>query len=181
MNSFTIKSIAACALFCWAGAAFSHVTLEQGNATAGSYYKATLKAGHGCEGSPTTAFKVFLPVGFQGAKPMPKAGWALVTKIVKLDKPYDSHGKQITQDVAEITWTARAPEFYLPDSQYDEFVLQGKLPDQAGPLWFKVLQSCEKGANDWSEVPDSGASTKGLKMPAALLEVKAADKAAHHH
>ena len=47
-----------------------------------------------------------------------------------------------------------------------------RLPDQAGPVWLKVLQTCEVGQTDWSEVPSAGTSTKGLKTPAALLMIK---------
>jgi periplasmic copper chaperone A len=182
MKVITMKTIAAYAVFYWAATAFAHVTLEQGSAAASSTYKAALRVGHGYDGAATTAVKVLIPAGFKGAKPMPKAGWALTTKVDKLAKPYDSHGKTITDDVTEVTWTASAREFYLPDAHYDEFVLRGQLPEQAGPLWFKVLQSCERGANDWSELPASGSSTKGLKTPAALLLVKPLDAApAHAH
>ncbi|HKY02364.1 MAG TPA: DUF1775 domain-containing protein, partial [Burkholderiales bacterium] len=68
---------------CWvllAYPAFAHVTLEQGSAQTGSYYKAVFRVSHGCEGSPTRAFKIFLPEGAMGAKPMPKAGWTLDVK-----------------------------------------------------------------------------------------------------
>jgi len=59
----------------------------------------------------------------------------------------------------------------LPAAFYDEFVLRGTTPARPGPVWFKVVQSCVKGSNEWIEVPAAGNSTSGLKMPAALLEV----------
>jgi hypothetical protein len=151
--------------------AFSHIVLESKSAAVGSAYKAVFQVGHGCGGSETTGLSVQIPAGFQGAKPYPKAGWTLTTKLGKLAKPYDNHGKQITEDVTVVSWTAASKEAALPDAHFDEFVLRGKLPDAAGPLWFKVLQTCESGSIDWSEVPTSGMSAKGLKSPAALLEV----------
>ena len=39
---------------------------------------------------------------------------------------------------------------------------------------------CAKGSNEWVEVPASGSSTKGLKMPAALLEVLDVQAAGGH-
>ena len=57
----------------------------------------------------------------------------------------------------------------------------GGLQGEAGPMWFKVLQTCEKGSIDWAEVPVSGTSTKGLKAPAALLEIIPSDHAGHAH
>lgn len=175
------KLIAVCVLFMGANAAFSHVILDEPVALAGRSYKAALRVGHGCEGAPTTAFKVILPAGFQGAKPMPKAGWVLSTKVEQLAIPYDSHGKTVSEDVTEITWSASTKDSWLPDAWYDEFVFRGGLPAQAGAMWFKVLQTCEKGSNDWTQVPASGTSTHGLKSPAALLEIIESGSAAHQH
>ncbi len=168
-------------LFAGATASFAHVVLDEPAALAGRGYKAALRVGHGCEGSPTTAIKVLIPAGFQGAKPLPKAGWTLSTTVVKLAKPYDSHGTAITEDVAEITWTASSKDSWLPDAWFDEFVLRGSLPAEAGAMWFKVLQTCEKGRIDWVQMPASGISTKGLKAPAALLEIIESGPAGHQH
>lgn len=156
--SFATKLIAACLTLTGVSASFSHVTLEQGSAPAGSYYKAVFRVGHGCAGSPTTGIKVELPVGFVGAKPMPKPGWSVAV------------------DANAVSWS----EGVLPDGHYDEFVLRGKLPDAVGPLWFKVLQTCGSGSNQWIEVPISGLSTQGLKAPAALLKVTPA-QVGHQH
>ena len=165
---------AACALTLSVTAAFSHVVLETRSAPAGSAYKAVFQVGHGCQGSATTGISVQIPAGFQGARPYPKAGWTLAIKTGKLAKPYESYGKQVTEDVTAISWTAAGKDAVLQDTYFDEFVLRGQLPETAGPLWFKVLQTCENGSADWSEVPASGSSAKGLKSPAALLEVTGA-------
>ena len=166
----SFKFIAACAINVWAGTAFAHIVLQDKQASVGSYYKAVLQVGHGCRGAATTAVRVQVPKGLQGAKPMPKAGWTLSTEVAPLAAPYDSHGQRITEDVAAITWTA-ASAAALPDAHYDEFVLRGQLPDTAGPLWFAVRQSCGAVVQDWAEVPASGTVTKGLKLPAPLLQV----------
>ena len=164
-----------------ANTSFGHVVLNEPVALANTSYRAAFRVGHGCGGSPTTAIRVTLPAGFQGAKPMPHAGWALVVREEKLARPYKSHGKEVTQDVVEVTWTAKTRDDALPDAFYDEFVLRGQLPDVAGPMWFKVLQSCDKGHKDWSDVPASGTSTQGLKAPAALLEILPSGPANGHH
>lgn len=165
-----------------AGVTRAHVSLETPSAIAGSYYKAVLMVGHGCEGGqPTHTVTVRVPAGFQGAKPMPKPGWALSIRREPLAQPYSRHGKTITDDVTEIVWTAQNAEAQLPDAQYDEFVLRGQLPATPGPLWFKVQQRCPSGQLDWAEVPASGTSTKGLKSPAALLQVEPAAPAGHAH
>ena len=161
--------------------AFAHVVLDEPAVLAGRSYRAVLRVSHGCNGAATSGIRVRIPGGFQGAKPMPKPGWTLAIKLEKLDKPYTSHGKQITEDVTEISWSANGRENWLPEAWYDEFVLRGGAPAQAGPLWFKVLQTCDKASQDWAEIPASGTSTKGLKAPAALLEVISSEQVGHEH
>jgi uncharacterized protein YcnI len=165
------------------GAAQAHIVLEQKEAEAGSAYKAVLKVGHGCDGSATRQIVVSLPPGFRGAKPTPKPGWTLSLRTEKLAQPYESHGKPITEGLAEVTWTAVSEDYWLQDAWYDEFVVRGTLPEQVGELWFKVRQVCAQGESLWVEVPAAGGSTKGLKMPAAKLTItpKSAPAAAHQH
>jgi uncharacterized protein YcnI len=151
--------------------ASSHVVFTDQLAMSGSYYKGTLRVGHGCGDESTTSITVKIPAGFEGAKPQPKFGWALSIKKETLSKPYKSHGKTITDDVVEIRWEANNKDFYLPNEQFDEFSFFTHLPAKPGAYWVSVRQECTKGINDWAEVPTSGTSTKGLKTPAALLEL----------
>lgn len=154
--------------------AAAHVTLEQREAVAGAPYKAVLRVTHGCDGSPTHTVRVILPPGFRGARPMVKPGWAIEIRRAPLAVPYESHGRRITDDVVEVMWTAASRDAWLADAHYDEFVLRGSAPEAPGPAWFQVRQLCERGEWNWAEVPASGTSTRGLKAPAALLEVRPA-------
>ena len=153
----------------------AHVVLDQRSAPVGSYFRGALRVGHGCEGSATVAITVNLPEGVRGAKPMPKLGWTIERRVEKLTKPYDSHGKSAAEEVTAITWRGGP----LPDDFFDVFALQTQLPETPGPIWFKVLQQCEKGENSWATVPASGTSTRGIKAPVALLELVAALIAIH--
>lgn len=168
----------AASLLALAGAARAHVTLEQGEAEAGSAYKAVFRVGHGCDGAATTQITVTLPAGFRGAKPQPKEGWMLSTRRQTLEEPYDSHGKTIREDVVELSWTAKDETHHLQDGWYDEFILRGSLPQGTGPVWFKVRQRCTQGEWFWADVPASGSGTAGLKAPAVRLMLKA--RAADH-
>jgi periplasmic copper chaperone A len=182
--AFASKIIAVLAIITQASTLFAHVVLEDQTALAGRSYKAILKVGHGCEGSPTTAIRVTIPDGFTGAKPMSKAGWKLDIKTAKLAVPYDNHGKQVTEDVSEISWTAISKDSWLAEAYYDEFILRGGLPSEVGEgaaMWFKVLQTCDKGRNDWSQIPASGVDTKDVKSPAALLEIIPSGAVGHQH
>jgi periplasmic copper chaperone A len=158
----------------------AHITLEQPEAPAGKPYKAVLRVGHGCDGAATRQIVVTVPAGLRGAKPMPKAGWAITLKTEPLKTPYDSHGKTITEGVTEITWTARSEADTLPDAWYDEFTLRATTPAEAGELWFKVRQVCTQGEWNWAELPS--AAVPKPRAPAVKLTVQpAAAPAAHVH
>jgi periplasmic copper chaperone A len=176
---------ASLALLALLPAASAHVVLEQPRATAGSSYRAIFRVGHGCDGLATTSITVRIPAGVQGTKPMPKPGWALRTRSEVLAVPYTSHGKQVNEEVREVSWTAASPETALPDAHYDEFLLRASLPATAGPLWFEVIQRCEaegaRGIKAWTQVPGEGLSTRGLPLPAALLIVEPAGGDHAHH
>lgn len=177
--SYLSVGVLALSLCSWASA---HTVLEYQVATAGQSYKATFKVGHGCGTSPTRQIVVDIPAGVQGAKPMPKAGWRLEVTRDKLAQPYVSHGRSVTEDVSRISWTAKTEQDMLPPGQYDEFVLVGTLPAQAGMMYWPVQQVCETGRMDWVEIPQPGQKLSDLKSPAAALELMpAAGGAAHQH
>ena len=156
----TLKTAAACILLAGTTAACAHVTLPRGGVTVGSDYDAAFRVGHACEGAKaTTGLAVRLPRGFLLSDAQARKGW-------KLDV-------QKNAGDGEVRWTAESPQAALPASERAEFVLRGKVPGTPGPLWFKVLQTCDVGSIDWAEVPASGSSTAGLKSPAARLDVVA--------
>lgn len=171
----TISSVAVCAAAALMyGSAGAHVVLEKKSTEAGTAFKAAFVVGHGCDGSPTTGITVKIPDGFRGVKPVPKPGWTLETRKVPLDKPYESHGRKITERVSEVTWKSGK----LDAEHYDEFVVVMQAPEAAGKKYFAVSQRCESGSMDWAEIPAAGKSRRDYKMPAAELEVLPVGKAA---
>ena len=168
-------SLLALSLLCHS--AIAHVTLDQPTAQAGAYHKLTFKVGHGCDGSATNSFTVSLPETARGAKPMPKAGWKMDTLSAPLTAPYTSHGKTISKDVREVTWSGGP----LPDAHYDEFSIHVKLADATGKLYFKVAQLCEQGRWDWVEIPKEDQNRRDLKAPAPVLDVRGASEAPAEH
>ncbi|MGO4331888.1 YcnI family protein [Cupriavidus sp. 2TAF22] len=158
-----------------ASPAFAHIVFEQKSAAAGSYFKGALMVGHGCNGSATRAITVTIPESVQGAHPQPKAGWQLEIKRAALARPRSSHGKTVTEDVRTVRWFGGS----LADAHFDEFVMLMKLPEQAGKLYFPVLQECEDGSAAWTQVPAEGQSLHELKTPAAELEVVAPAASGH--
>ena len=174
-----MKHLAALTLLAAAGAQ-AHITLDQPEAPAGSSYRATFKVGHGCEGGAATKeIVVTLPEGLRGAKPMPHAGWTLATKRRPLKTPYDSHGKPVTDELAEVRWTAQGEAHFLQDAWADEFVLRAALPTEPGELWFQVRQVCTRGEWNWAEIPAAGQPAP--RAPAVRLKVVPARTEAHVH
>jgi uncharacterized protein YcnI len=167
------------ALLVFASAARAHVTLDQPEAPARSSYRAVFKVSHGCDGAATTEIAVTLPEGLRGAKPMPKPGWTLTTQRRPLKTPYDSHGKAVTDELAEARWVANSAADQLPDAWYDEFVLRASLPAEPGELAFQVRQVCTRGEWHWAELP-SAANPKP-RAPAVRLKVVPAPTGGHVH
>lgn len=159
--------IATSTLALLATAAHAHVTLENQQAAIGSTYKATFRVPHGCEGSATIKFRVQIPEGVTGVKPMPKPGWTLETVVDKDVKPSGEHGAGPA--VKEVVWSGGK----LLDSNYDEFVLRGALADSLKPgmLYFPAVQECEQGAERWIEIPAEGKSAGDYKKPAPGLKL----------
>ena len=135
--------------------ASAHVTLETQQAVAGTYYKAVLRVGHGCDGSPMIRMRVRVPDGAVAVKPMPKPGWEVATVKGKLAQPYDDgHGNKITEGITEIVWSGGK----LLDEHYDEFAFRMRLPATPNvTAYVPVVQECEKGVHRWIEIPAAGA------------------------
>ena len=153
-----------------ASAALAHVTLETRSAPIGSTYKAVLRVGHGCDGSPTVKVRVRIPDGVVAVKPMPKPGWELDTVESPYTQPYDYFGTPLTEGVREITWTGR-----LLDRHYDEFVFRAYLSEALTPdttLSFPTVQECEQGVERWIEIPAAGKSADDYKSPAPGVRLR---------
>jgi uncharacterized protein YcnI len=107
-----------------------------------------------------------------GVKPQPHVGWELSTVKTKLDKPIaGDHGATITEVVSEVSWAGGK----LLDENFDQFVMQIKLPNAATGtiLYFPVVQECEKGVNRWIEIPAASQKPSELKLPAPSLKLLA--------
>ncbi|AMM86434.1 DUF1775 domain-containing protein [Martelella sp. AD-3] len=168
----------------WAGAislaslsaANAHMTLETGEAPAGSSYKAVIRVPHGCDGAATTEIRVKVPEGFYSVKPMPHAGWQLETVTGPYANTYMNHGTPVSEGVTEVIWKGGE----LPDAYYDEFVMRGSLSADIAPgtvLYFPAVQLCADGsANHWTATGETGDGE-----PAPKLTLTAAKGGDDHH
>lgn len=174
MTTFHTKAaLAALCTFALTGAftglAQAHVTLQNTEAKAGASYRGVLRVPHGCDGTATLKVRVRIPEGLYSVKPMPKAGWELSTVKAAYAKTYQDHGRPVTEGVKEIVWTGK-----LPDDNFDEFsfvgTIAGDLQDGT-KLYFPAVQECEKGSENWVEIPTG---SERLKAPAPVVRVAAA-------
>lgn len=145
--------------------ASAHVVLAERSAVSGAYYVATLRVPHGCAGSATIALRVTVPPDIVSARPMPKPGWQVQVIHEPLPQPVVVEGHTLTRRVKEIVWR----DGHLPDEQFDEFSISVKLPDRVGPVYFPVVQTCERGHADWVELPPDGQGTQHLQYPAPAV------------
>jgi uncharacterized protein YcnI len=166
------KGIAAATLVAAVAAvspAEAHMVLAQGEAAAGSYYKAVFGTGHGCAGSPTIRVRIQIPDGVTSVKPMPKAGWKLETVKMTYKTPIVDHGRTITEGVGEVIWSGGK----LLDENYDEFIMQVKLPEAPDTIvYFPAIQECEQGVHRWIEIPEPGKARRDYKEPAPQVVLK---------
>jgi uncharacterized protein YcnI len=150
----------------------AHVTLENRQASPGSYYKAVFAVPHGCAGSATVRIRVRIPEGVIAVKPMPKSGWTLETVKGKYAASYTHHGATIAEGVREVIWSGGK----LADDNYDEFVVATFLTGSLKPntmLYFPVVQECEQGSSRWIDIPegDKAAHGQDSKSPAPGIKL----------
>jgi periplasmic copper chaperone A len=174
----------ALALFAQAPAS-AHVVLAAREAQPNAYYVGEFRVSHGCGESPTIAFRVEIPEGINTARPQPKPGWAIEIERAPLPAPVQTEYGEITDRVSAVTWRG-----LLPADQFDQFALLLKLPNRAGAIHFRALQTCEQGGRAWVDVPVAGQDAHDLENPAPVLMVRrpavtaptpASDPHAGHH
>lgn len=130
-------------------AAQAHVSVDPSSTAASGFSILSFSVGHGCEGSPTTALTFTVPESIVSVTPTVNPGWAITT----------------TDNT--VTYTAGTP---LPDHHRTTFELSVKLPDGVGEqLAFPVLQECEVGSTDWSEVAAAGEEESDSPAPMLTL------------
>lgn len=157
-------------------AASAHVTVEPTKTEAGAFSVLTFAASHGCNGSPTTSFTINIPDTIADARPTVYQGWDVKKVEEKLAEPViTADGATITKHIGQIVYTAKTP---LEDGYRMAFEIQVQNPDKAGEtLAFPLLQTCEKGETDWSEMPAEGQNPHDLKAPAPSYTLTAATAA----
>lgn len=169
----TIALFAALALALPASAA-AHVTLQPSEAAAGDFTVLDVRVPNESDDAATTKVDVQLPDGFIFASYQPVPGWSVAVKMEKLAEPVTSHGEQITEQVAQVTWTADSDGAGIQPGQFVDLPISVQIPGAAGDaLTFKALQTYDDGeVVRWIGAPDSD-------KPAPQVIVTAASEGHH--
>jgi uncharacterized protein YcnI len=120
----------------------------------------------------TTKLEINLPEDkpLTSVRTRPLTGWTATVEKRPLATPITSHGKQITEAVAKVTWTAN-PGVRINPGQYEDFeVSMGQLPTDTDTLVFKALQTYDNGdVVRWIDLP--GPDGKEPEKPAPTLKL----------
>jgi uncharacterized protein YcnI len=155
----------------------AHVTVDTDSVPAGGFTAVTLTVPHGCEDAPTSKIAVEIPEPILNAAPQVVAGWEAETTIEELAEPVEGAHGEVTERIAEITWTAEVGN-ELPSPFRQVFTIGFQAPEEVGErLYFKVLQTCTEGETAWIEETEDGAEEP--EHPAPFVDVVEATEDGH--
>ncbi len=157
-----VAALAAAGVLGAAGVASAHVTVHpESYAEGATDGLLTFRVPNEEDSASTTKVQVFLPTDHPvlGVLVHPQDGWTAKVTTTKLKKPVKTDDGTITEAVSAITWTGGK----IGAGQYEDFdVAFGQLPEDAGRLTFKTLQTysdgkvvrwIEQGGEDEAENP----------------------------
>ncbi|MDQ0582077.1 YcnI family copper-binding membrane protein [Streptomyces rishiriensis] len=175
-------AVAGSAVLVLSAPAFAHVSVAaEGTAAKGGYAVVDFKVPNERDNASTTKLEVTFPTDHPLASAMPEPinGWKIEVTKAKLAKPIELHGKQISEAVSRITWTATAKG--IEAGYFQKFPVSiGALPEDADELVFKAVQTySNKEIVRWIEVQEDGAEEP--ENPAPVLALAAASEDEHSH
>ncbi|MFJ9523429.1 YcnI family protein [Kitasatospora sp. NPDC101801] len=177
-------TVAAASVVALAAPAFAHVTVQPGSAQQGGYSAVAFRVPNESDSASTVKLEVNLPLDHPMAsvRTQPIPGWTATLEKSKLDKPLKSHGKDITEAVSKITWTADAGTKIGPGQYQDFSVSLGAMPDDTEKLTFKALQTYDNGdVVRWIDEAKEGQAEPAKPAPVLTLTKAPAAGAGDHH
>jgi len=156
--------------------ASAHVTIDPGQAAAGSYTVVTVKVPNESETATTNRVELSLPTDtpFTSVRYVPVAGWTAELVKTTLPEPVTIGESTITEAVTSVIWTADAGS-EIGDGQLQLFPLSlGPVPDTGS-----VALAADQGYTDgttvsWNEEGDDA------EHPAPVLYINDAPVADEH-
>jgi uncharacterized protein len=149
--------------------AFAHVTVQPATAAKGSYSTVSFKVPNEQDSASTVRIEVNLPadhpIASVSLQPVP--GWTAKVTTSKLATPLKTDDGTVDQAVTKIVWSGGK----IAPGQFQQFpVSLGPLPQDAGALVFKTLQTYDNGdVVRWIEVPQAGQPEPENPAPSLTL------------
>lgn len=157
-------------------AASAHVTIDPGQADAGSYAVITVKVPSESDTAGTNRVEVSLPTDtpFTSVRYVPVAGWTAELVRETLPEPVTVGESEITEAVTSVIWTA-APGSEIQAGQLQLFPLSvGPVPDTGS-----IVLPTDQGYTDGTTVSWSS-TEEDAELPAPVLYINDAPAADHH-
>ena len=142
-----------------AGTATAHVHVQPEQAEQGGTAKVTFRVPNERPDAGTVRVHVALPLEhpLSSVRTRPLPGWTAQVQKVRLDRPVNVAGAEVTEAVSGITWTARPGTRIAPD-QFEEFeATLGTLLTDTGEVLLPAEQTYDSGEVvrwDQSQGPD---------------------------
>ena len=156
--------------------ASAHVSVDPGQAAAGSYAVITVKVPNESETAATSRVELTLPADtpFTSVRYVPVAGWSAELVRTTLPEPVEVGEATVTEAVTSVVWTADAGS-EIAAGELQLFPLSvGPVPD-TGSISLPAEQSYTDGSVvSWSEEGDDA------EHPAPVLYVNDAPAEDHH-
>ena len=182
LRAAAVTTAAAGILLAAAVPAFAHVTAQPGTAQQGGYTVITMRVPNESDTAGTTKLEVTFPTDhpITSARTTPQAGWTAEVTKGALPAPVTVNGKQVTQGVLKVTWTAQ-PGTRIGPNQFVDFPLSlGPLPTGTDTLVLPATQTYDDGkVVAWNE--PTPANGEEPEHPAPTVTLTAAAGEGHGH
>ena len=164
--------VIAAAFVLTAAPAWAHVTVHPSTLVAGSSdVELTFRVPNERDDANTVTVQVFFPTDLPllTVDVLPVPGWTATVHTQNLAKPVQTDDGPVSQIVSDVTWKATGGG--IAPGQYEDFdVAAGSVPDHAGSLVFKALQTYSSGEIvRWIEVPVAGEPAPDTPAPVLTL------------
>jgi periplasmic copper chaperone A len=177
-----VTALTGAAMLLGSGIASAHVSAKVlgETAAAGGYTKITFRVPNEDDKAGTVKLEVQLPtdtpISSVSTKPVP--GWKAAITTVKLEKPIDVHGAEVTEAVSKVTWTAN-PGVRINPGEFGEFEISGGPLPETEHLVMPAIQTYDnKEVAAWDEPMEEGGEEP--EHPAPMIEIGPAEEGGHH-
>jgi uncharacterized protein YcnI len=125
-----------------APSASAHVTLNPREWEADGFGRFAIRVPNERDNADTTKITLQFPEAIQSAGFQPIDGWRRTVKMVKLDKPIEVEGEQVTERIDTVTWSGGR----IRPGEFQEFGVSFRTPSKQGvELAFPAVQTYSNG------------------------------------